>query len=78
MVFFVMIKILELAINKVAALPEAAQEQLGREILERVDLLSELRTEVEAGIAELNSGLGAPLDVEEVIAEAHLNHAGRG
>ena len=35
-----MVKALELAITKAANLPEAAQEQLGRELLERIDGLA--------------------------------------
>jgi hypothetical protein len=38
-----MVKGLELAMMMAAALPEAAQEQLGRELLERIDRLNELR-----------------------------------
>jgi hypothetical protein len=64
-----MIKTLELALAKVAELPEAAQEQIGRELIERVDALTNLRAELEIGIAELDRGEGAELDIEEFIAE---------
>jgi hypothetical protein len=70
-----MVRTLELALSKAAELPEAAQEQLGREILERLDALAALRTELEVGIRELDAGLGEPLDIEEVIAEAREEHA---
>jgi hypothetical protein len=72
-----MVKTLELAISKAAELPEAAQEQLGREILERLDALAELRAELSIGIRELDAGLGEPLDIEDVIAEARREHAGK-
>jgi hypothetical protein len=36
-----MAKALELAMTKAAALPEAAQEQLGRELLERIERFNE-------------------------------------
>ena len=72
-----MVKALELAISKAAELPEAAQEQLGREILERLDALAELRAALEIGIRELDAGLGAPLDIEELIRQAHAEHATR-
>src|SRR5579859_4142060 len=65
-----MVKTLELAISKAAELPEAAQEQLGRELLERLDALAELHAELEAGIRELDAGLGEPLDIEDLIAQA--------
>ena len=44
-----MVKTLELAIAKAGELPEAAQELLGRELLERLDALSRLRAEIEVG-----------------------------
>jgi hypothetical protein len=69
-----MVKTLELAITKAAELPEAAQEQLGRELLDRIDTLARLRTELQLGIDELDAGLGEPLDIEEVIAQARKEH----
>ncbi len=70
-----MVKTLELAIKKAASLPEAAQEQLGRELLERIDTLDELRAEIEVGIRELDGGKGKKLDVEDVIRRARNEHA---
>ncbi|MGH9439018.1 MAG: hypothetical protein ACRD22_14260 [Terriglobia bacterium] len=66
-----MTKILELAITKAAALSEAAQEQLGRELLERIDTLAKLRAEIDIGMRELDAGKGEPLHIEDVILEAH-------
>jgi hypothetical protein len=65
-----MVKALELAIAKAADLPEAAQEQLGRDLLERIDALSSLRADIQAGLDELDAGQGEPLDVEELIRQA--------
>ena len=65
-----MVKILELALSKAAALPEAAQEQLGRELLDRIDSLATLRAELEIGIRELDAGLGEELDIEGFIRQA--------
>ena len=70
-----MVKTLEIAIGKVAALPEAAQEQLGRELLERIETLNNLRAEIEVGIGELEAGLGEQLDVEELLRQLHEEHA---
>jgi hypothetical protein len=70
-----MVKTLELAFSKVAALPEAAQEQIGRELLDRVDALKRLQAEVEIGIRELDAGEGRPLDIEDVIKQAREAHA---
>ncbi|MBV9635091.1 MAG: hypothetical protein JOZ40_10720 [Methylobacteriaceae bacterium] len=68
-------KALELAMRKAASLPEAAQEQIGREMLERIDTLEQLRAELEIGIGELDAGLGEELDIEDVIKRAHAEHA---
>jgi hypothetical protein len=65
-----MTKALHLAMTKAAALPEAAQEQLGRELLER---LNELRAAIEVGTRELDAGLGEELDIEELIGELAKN-----
>jgi hypothetical protein len=70
-----MVKTLELAISRAAELSEAAQEQLGRELLERIDALAALRAEVEVGIRELDAGLGEEVDIEEIIKQARADHA---
>jgi hypothetical protein len=72
-----MVKTLELAMSKAATLPEAAQEQLGRELLEHIETLSALRAEIEIGIKELDAGKGEELDIEEVIREARKENAQR-
>ena len=71
-----MVKTLEIAIGEAASLPEAAQEQLGREILERIETLVQLRAEIEVGIRELDAGMGETLDIEAVIREARAEQAG--
>jgi hypothetical protein len=70
-----MVKTLELAMAKAAKLPEAAQEQLGRELLERIETLAELRAEIDIGIRELDAGMGEELDIEDVIKQARDEHA---
>ncbi len=70
-----MVKTLELAITKASGLTEAAQEQLGRELLERIETLEQLRTAIALGIHELDAGLGEELDVEDVIRRAREEHA---
>jgi hypothetical protein len=70
-----MVKTLELAIKKASKLPEAAQERLGRELLERIEALQNLRAEIEAGLNELEAGLGEEIDIEEIIRQAHEEHA---
>ena len=68
-----MVKTFEIAVNKVAQLPEAVQEQLGRELLDRIETLDLLRKEIEAGIRELDAG--EELDIEDLIRQAHEEHA---
>jgi hypothetical protein len=72
-----MSKTLELAVAKAAAMPEATQERIAYELLERIDSLSALKTAIDDGIAELDAGLGTPLDIEEIIREAHAEYASR-
>jgi hypothetical protein len=72
-----MVRTLEIAISKVAALPEAAQEQLGRELLERIETLEQLRAEIDAGIGELDAGLGEELDIEELLRQIHEEHGNK-
>ena len=71
-----MVKTLELAISKAAALPDAAQEQLGREMIKQIATLAELRAAIEIGVRELDAGKGEPLEIEDVIGLARKEHAG--
>lgn len=71
-----MTRTLELALAKAAELPEAAQDALGRELLERIDSMAKLRAELQIGIDELDAGLGEPLDIEKLIEELNSEHGG--
>ena len=71
-----MIKLLERAIAEIGALPEADQEQIGRQLLSHVEKLRALRAEVDKGIRSLDEGKGAPLDIETLIEEQNTRHAG--
>ena len=70
-----MVLTLEIAISKAAELSEAAQEQLGREMLERIASLAELRAALQVGVRQLDAGQGTELDIEEVIQRARAAHA---
>lgn len=72
-----MVKTLELALAKAAALPEAAQEQLGLEMLERIRDLHELRADLEAAERELDAGLGEELDADAFLRSIHAEHAAK-
>jgi hypothetical protein len=69
-----MVKTLELAMSKAADLPEAAQEQLGRDMLERIDRLSRLRADIQEGLDELDAGKGEEIDIEDLIRQARKEH----
>jgi hypothetical protein len=69
-----MVKTLELAISKAAELPEAAQEQLGRELLVRIDTLSKLRAEIEIGLQQLDEGKGEELDLGDFLRQVRKDH----
>ena len=64
-----MSKALDLAIRKAASLPEPVQEQLGRELLERIQALTELREALDVGVRELDAGLGEELDLATFIKQ---------
>ena len=54
-----MVRTLEIAISKAAELSDAAQEQLGREMLERIDALAEGFERIEAFLTSLGRPLTA-------------------
>ncbi len=72
-----MISTLELAMAKAAELPEAAQEQIGLEPLDRIAALEELRAEIQIGRRELDAGLGRAVNAEDVIRRGHERFARR-
>ena len=65
-----MTKTLQIAISKATALPEAAQEELGREMLERIDALAELRAVIDVAARQIEAGEEEELDIGSVIREA--------
>lgn len=58
---------LQLAMAKASQLPEATQEQIGLELIERIAAFEQLRADIQIGIDQLDAGLGRPLDIEDVI-----------
>ena len=59
-----MVKSLAHAMDEAAALPEADQEQIGRQLLAHIEKLRQLRQEIDKGLQSLDAGQGQPLDVE--------------
>ena len=72
-----MTKALNKAISEVETLPAADQEAIGRELLEHVEKLRSLRSELELGAMSLDGGLGKELDVEDVISRARGRYGGK-
>ena len=68
---------LQLAIHKAQNLPEAAQEELGRDVLLRIKELEELRAKIRVGVTELDAGKGGPLDMRQIKTEARRHYAAR-
>jgi hypothetical protein len=68
---------LQLAISKAQNLPEAAQEELGRDVLLRITELEELRAKIRVGVAELDAGNGGPLDMRKIKDEARRHYGAR-
>ena len=68
---------LQLAISKAQSLPEAAQEELGRDVLLRIQELEELRAKIRVGVEELDAGKGGPLDMSKIKAEARRQYGDR-
>lgn len=66
-----MIKVLKEPLDQVAALPEADQEQIGREPLEHALKIRALRADLQAGVDSLDRGQGEELDMEGVIKRAY-------
>jgi hypothetical protein len=70
-----MIKVLKEALDQVAALPEADQEQIGRELLEHALKIRALRADLQAGVDSLDHGRGNKLDMDDVIRRAGAQQA---
>ncbi len=62
-----MIKTLDRAIAEVTALPDADQEEIGRQLLSHVEKLRGLREELDKGVRSLDAERGTMLDIEEFI-----------
>jgi Arc/MetJ-type ribon-helix-helix transcriptional regulator len=69
-----MTKVLREAIAKVEALPEIAQDQIARELIDYVDKLNALRADLEVGIRQLDAGEGKELDIEDLLRRARAQH----
>ena len=62
------------AIERVERLPEADQENIGRQMLHHVDKLRALRADIDGALRSLGEGKGDELDINDVISRAHQRH----
>jgi hypothetical protein len=62
-----MVKTLEQAIAEVESLPDADQEQIGRQLLSHVEKLRRLREELDKGARSLDAGMGKPVDIDKFV-----------
>ena len=69
-----MTKTLERAIEELISLPEADQEQIGRQLLSHVEKLRQLRAEIDKGIRSLDAVEGKPLDIEDFLRRKNEQH----
>ena len=65
-----MTELLQEAIDKVSALPEATQQSIAEDLLAHVENVEHLRAELQKGIDSLDRGEGQELDIEHVIRTA--------
>jgi DNA mismatch repair ATPase MutS len=69
-----MVKTLENAVAEASTLPEADQEEIGRQLLSHIEKLRLLRQEIDKGIRSLEAGEGKLLDIDEFLAEQNARH----
>ena len=72
-----MTELLKTAIAEVTTLPDAAQDEIGRELLTYIERLRWLREEIGKGIRSLDAGEGRELDIEEFLEDMHRRHDNR-
>jgi hypothetical protein len=72
-----MTELLKTAMAEVELLPDAAQDEIGRELLTYLEKLHWLRAEIDKGIRNLDAGEGRELDIDEFLKEMHRRHASR-
>jgi len=65
---------LDVAIRKAKGLPDETREQIGRDMLVRIEKLERLRADLQLGIDQLDAGRGTEVDIDEIIGKARRQH----
>jgi hypothetical protein len=69
-----MTKLLQEAMDKVSALPEATQQSIAEDIIAHVESVEHLRAELQKGLNSLDRGEGQELDIDRVIRTARAEY----
>ena len=72
-----MMKALNVVWEEVKRLPKTDQENIGRHVLNHVEKLRLLRTDIEKGARSLEAGKGIELDIDDVLSRVHARQGGR-
>jgi hypothetical protein len=64
----------EVAVRKAKELPAETREQIGRDVLLRIEKLERLRADLQIGIDQLDAGQGSAIDITDIIIRAHRQH----
>ena len=67
-------KTLKLAMDRAAELPKQAQEEIAREVLERVNGIAYVRAAIEIGVRQLDAGMGRPLDLGRLMRRTRTEY----
>lgn len=62
------------AVSEISELPDEAQDEIGRQLLDYLRRLDDLRAEVDKGLASLDAGEGRELDIDQFIQELNERH----
>jgi hypothetical protein len=69
-----MTKLLEEAMQRVSALPEATQQSIAEELIAHVETVEHLRAELQKGINSLDRDQGQEIDIEKLIKVARAQY----
>jgi hypothetical protein len=72
-----MTKLLQEAIERVSALPKAAQESIAEELIAHVESVEHLRAELQKGIDSFDHDLGREIEIEQLIRTARAQYEGQ-
>ena len=73
-----MTKVLADAFKKISKLADATQDRIGYQLIDQYTALQELQAELDIGLRELDQGMAASLDIQEVIASGRKRHGKKG